>query len=70
MWNDLEEFGLTLEGLRQMRRVFLDWKPNVVKIPGKSGLEPTAPSRSEDIALYQLSQILYYKTHRWFIGEF
>ena len=30
--------------------------------PGKSGLEPTAPSQSEDIALYQLSQILNYKT--------
>ena len=33
-----------------------------MKNPGKSGLEPTAPSRSEDIALYQLSQILNYKT--------
>ena len=33
-----------------------------MKNPGKSGLEPTEPSRSEDIALYQLSQILNYKT--------
>ena len=33
-----------------------------MKNPGKSGLEPTAPSRSEDIALHQLSQILNHKT--------
>ena len=33
-----------------------------MKNPGKSGLEPTAPGRSEDIAFYRLSQILNYKT--------
>ena len=53
------------EALRQMRRVFLDKCPEAKcreKPSEKSGLEPMAPSRSEDIALHQLSQILNYKT--------
>ena len=47
-----------------MRRVFLDkcLEAKCRENPGKSGLEPTAPSRSEDIALYHLSHILNYKT--------
>ena len=48
-----------------MRRVFLDKCQEAKRRenPGKSGLKPTAPiPRSEDIALYQLSQILNYKT--------
>ena len=40
-----------------------------MKNPGKSRLEPTTPSRSENIALYQLSQILNRTLqNRWFIG--
>ena len=38
-----------------------------MKKTGKSGLEQTAPSRLEDIALYQLSQILNYKTDGSFV---
>ena len=42
-----------------------------MKNPGKFRLEPTAPSRSEDIVLYQLTQILNRtQQNRWFIGEF
>ena len=40
-----------------------------MKNPGKSRLEPTTPGRSENIALYQLSQILNRTLqNRWFIG--
>ena len=58
----------SLEGLRQMKRVFLDkcleakCREKPWKVRARTNVVLTAPSRSEDIALYQLSQILNYKT--------
>ena len=64
MLNDLEEFERFEADEKSISRQMpgRQWQPNVVKTPGKSGLDPTAPTRSEDTALYQLSQILNDKT--------
>ena len=65
--NYLEEFGRFEADEKSISRQ-MTRSQNVVKNPGKSGLEPTTPSRSEDCALS--TQTNPQVQNRWFIGEF
>ena len=63
--NDLEQFGRFEADEKSISRQ-LSRSQMSLKNPGKSGFEPTAPTRSEDCAL--LTQPKPQLQNRWFIG--